>query len=455
MTDDVAGRERPSVVIVGGGFGGLNAAKRLARAPVDVTVVDRRNHHLFQPLLYQVASAALSPGDIASPIRGILGRQKNARVILAEVEGVDLEHRVLRLREGDLPYDHLILAAGATHSYFGHPEWAEFAPGLKNIEDALEIRRRVLLAYEAAEREADPERRRAWLTFVVVGGGPTGTEMAGALSEIARYSVARDFRSIDPREARVILVTPKILQSYPEPLQEKALRQLERLGVEVHLGAKVTEMNHDGVRVDDEWVPARTAIWAAGVRGSSLAKTLGVPTDRAGRVLVAPDLTVPGHPEVQVIGDMAAFEQDGKQVFGVAPAAVQAGKHAARNILHQLAGEPTEAFVYRDKGALATIGRRAAVAAIGPLRLSGFLAWFIWLWVHVAFLIGFRNRGSVLLQWAWSYLTYQRSTRLITGSEAVRYVSPVRPVLLSEHHVHEDHADVERPAQAAQKGGRP
>ncbi len=420
------------LVIVGGGFGGLYAAKALCKAPVHITLVDRRNHHLFQPLLYQVAAAALNPSDIAAPIRGVLGRQKNTRVILAEAIGVDLEGRKLLLREGGLAYDYLILAAGATHSYFGHDAWNRHAPGLKTIEDALEIRRRVLLAYEAAEREADPARRRAWMTFVIVGGGPTGTELAGALSEIARQTLIHDFRSIDPSDARVILVqgNDRLLPAFPPSLSQKAREQLERIRVEVHTNALVTDISADGVQIRDERIAARTVIWAAGVAASPLAAKLGVPTDRIGRVLVEADLSIPGHPDVFVIGDMAALEQDGRSVFGVAPAAIQAGRATARNIENSIAGRPRTPFRYAHRGSMATIGRRAAVAEVGRIKITGLVAWLAWALLHVLSLVGFRNRASVIFQWAWSYVTYQRGVRLITG-EALRYSSPQVPVLLS------------------------
>jgi NADH:ubiquinone reductase (H+-translocating) len=413
--------ERPQVVIVGAGFGGLEAARGLRHAPVRVTVLDRRNHHLFQPLLYQVATAGLSPAEIASPIRRILRKQDNTSVVLAEVESIDVAGRRVRLEDGDeVAYDHLVVAAGATHSYFGHDEWEAFAPGLKSIEDALEIRRRVLVAFEEAEREDDPERRRAWLTFVVVGGGPTGVEMAGALAEIARHSLAREFRRIDPHTARVILVEagPRILPAYPPDLSDRAVRQLEALGAQVWVGMPVTGVSADGAQMGAERVAARTVVWAAGVAASPLARSLGAPLDRAGRVKVLPDLTLPGHPEVQVVGDLAAFEQDGALVPGVAPAAMQMGRHAARNVRRALAGEPPLRFHYVDKGSLATIGRRSGIALFGTLRLWGLLAWLAWLGVHIFFLIGFRNRLVVLISWAWAYFTYQRSARLIVGRTA-------------------------------------
>jgi NADH dehydrogenase len=384
---------------------------------VRVTVVDRRNHHLFQPLLYQVATAGLSPADIASPIRRILRKQRNTAVVLAEVESVDVAARRVVLKDGAIGYDYLVVAAGATHSYFGHDDWEAFAPGLKSIEDALEIRRRALLAFEAAEREDDPARRRAWLTFVVVGGGPTGVEMAGAFAEIARHSLSREFRRIDPHTARVILVEagPRILPAYPPDLSDHAVRQLEALGAQVWVGMPVTGVSAEGVEMGKEHVAAHTVVWAAGVAASPLARSLGAALDRAGRVKVDPDLTLPGHPEVQVVGDLAAVEQDGALVPGVAPAAMQMGRHAARNVLRALAGQPPLPFRYVDKGSLATIGRRSGVALFGKLRLWGFPAWAAWLAIHIFFLIGFRNRFVVLFSWAWAYLTYQRSARLIVG----------------------------------------
>jgi NADH:ubiquinone reductase (H+-translocating) len=408
---------RPHVVILGAGFGGLEAARALRHAPARVTVLDRRNHHLFQPLLYQVATAGLSPAEIASPIRRILRKQENTSVVLAEARSIDVAGRRVVLADGEIPYDRLVVAAGATHSYFGHDEWEPFAPGLKSLEDALEIRRRALVAFEAAEREDDPERRRSWLTFVVVGGGPTGVEMAGAFAEIARHTLTREFRRIDPRSARVILVEagPRILPAYPPDLSDHAARQLEALGAQVWTGMAVTRVSPEGVQMGAERVAARTVVWAAGVQASPLARSLGVPLDRAGRVKVDPDLTLPGHPEVYVVGDLASVEQDGQIVPGVAPAAMQMGRHAARNVRRALVGEPPLPFRYVDKGSLATIGRRSGVALFGKLRLSGFPAWAAWLAVHIFFLIGFRNRLVVMFTWAWAYLTYQRSARLIVG----------------------------------------
>jgi NADH dehydrogenase len=405
------------VVVIGAGFGGLAAVQALKRAPVRVTVIDRQNHHLFQPLLYQVATAALNPSDIAAPIRRVLRRQKNAEVLLADVTSIDPDRRTVVLADGEVSYDALVLASGSTHSYFGHGEWEPFAPGLKSIEDALEIRRKMLLAFEVSEREPDEARRREWMTFVVVGGGPTGVELAGTLRDVARITLARDFRHIDPTTARVILVegSPRVLPPYPEELSESARKQLEGLGVEVRPGTQVTRIDAGGVWIGEERIPARTVLWAAGVAASPLARSLGVPLDRSGRLIVEPDLTVPGHPEVYVVGDLAHVEQDGKPVPGVAPAATQMGHHAARNLVRGLRGEPREPFRYVDKGSMATIGRGAAVAQIGRFKLSGTIAWLLWLFVHIYFLIGFRNRLLVLLQWAWSYISYDRGARLITG----------------------------------------
>jgi NADH dehydrogenase len=472
-----ARRPRPHVLIVGGGFGGLWAARALRDAPVRVTLVDRQNHHLFQPLLYQVATAALSPGDIAVPIREILRQQRNVRVLLGEAERVDLAARCVVFKgpptsQGGtftIGYDYLVLATGARHGYFAHPEWEWLAPGLKTIEDALEIRRRILLAYEEAEREPDPARRAALLTFVIVGAGPTGVELAGALAEIARMTLHRQFRAIDPRQSRVLLLEggPRVLPTYPEDLSAKAEEQLRDLGVEVRTGTLVTEVTPDGVRASGQWVPSRTVLWAAGVVASPLAKSLDVPLDRAGRVVVEPDLSVPGDRNAFVIGDLASFMHPSgigepvrfppspalralrteapppvlaplgepvrfpnplrsgaappippseKPVPGVAPAAMQGGTFVARAIAADLAGRPRGRFRYWDKGSLATIGRQAGVADFGRLKLSGLPAWLAWLFIHLFFLIGFQNRLLVFLQWMWSYLTFQRGARLITGS---------------------------------------
>jgi NADH dehydrogenase len=411
---------RPRVVIIGGGFGGLYAARALRKAPVDVTVIDRRNYHLFQPLLYQVATATLNPSDIAYPIRAILRRQKNATVLLAEAVSVDTTQKKVLLRDGEVAYDFLVIASGATHSYFGHDEWEPDAPGLKTIEDARIIRTRMLYAFEAAERESDPETRKAWLTFVVVGGGPTGVEVAGALAEVAHQTLARDFRHIDPHQTKILLLegAGKILAAYSDQLQKKAIEQLETLGVEVRVNAKVVKIDADGVNVGDERIAAKTTLWAAGVAASPLGRSLGAPLDRAGRVQVTPQLTVPGHDEVFVIGDLAALSENGKPIPGVAPAAIQGGQHAARQIQRALAKQPIEPFHYRDKGSLATIGRSRAIAQFPRFQLSGLLAWWAWLLIHILLLIGFRNRAVVLLEWAWAYLTFQRGARLITDDYA-------------------------------------
>ena len=406
------------VLIIGGGFGGLYAAKSLAKTPVNITLVDRRNYHLFQPLLYQVATAALNPSDIAAPIRAVLSKQKNVSVIMGEATAIDLDRKIVTLADGELAYDILIIATGATHSYFNHPEWEASAPGLKTIEDALEIRGRVLRAFEAAERENDPARQQAWLNFVIVGAGPTGVELAGALSEIARQTMIRDFRRINPSSARVILIEGKerVLPAYPADLSEKAAAQLRALGVEVMTNANVTRISDREVCIGETVIPTRTVLWAAGVQASPLARSLGAPLDRAGRVLVEPDLSVPAHAEVFVIGDLAAVKnEDGSLVPGVAPAAIQEGTHTAKNIVRMIDGKPTLPFRYHDKGSLATIGRAAGVADFGSIKLSGFIAWAAWLSVHIFFLIGFRNRLLVILQWAWAYITFQRGARLITG----------------------------------------
>jgi NADH dehydrogenase len=404
------------VVIIGSGFAGLAAARALRRVPLRIKIVDRSNHHLFQPLLYQVATAALSPADIATPIRRIFRRQRNVEVLLAEATAIDVPGKRVVLADGEVLYDYLIVATGATHAYFGHDEWAEFAPGLKSLKDALRIRQHVLMAFEIAEREPDELRRRAWMTFLVVGGGPTGVELAGTLAEVSRQTLARDFRHIDTASARVILVegTQRILGAYPEDLSAKAREQLERLGVAVWTSGQVTGIDGDGVCIGPERIHARTVLWAAGVAASPLARTLGVPLDRAGRVLVEPDLTLPGRDDVFIIGDLAHFEDNGAVVPGVAPAAMQQGRHAARNVLAALEGRPRQPFHYVDQGMLATIGRGAGIAKIGRVRASGVVAWLLWLFVHIFFLIGFRNRLVVMIQWAWSYFTFDRGARLIT-----------------------------------------
>jgi NADH dehydrogenase len=448
------------VVIVGAGFGGLNAAQALASAPVSITVIDRKNHHTFQPLLYQVATAGLSPGEIAAPIRSILRRHKNVEVLMAEVTGFDLDRRVVQTavqadsqnaaqnEVQEIPYDSLIVAAGASHAYFGHDEWEALAPGLKTIEDALEIRRRVLLAFELAERRAwagenhdgdshdaenhDVENHDVQnhdndpLNFVVVGAGPTGVELAGTLAEICRHALAQDFRTIDPRRARIHLIEggPHVLPAYPEDLSRSALEQLQRLGVEVLTSTMVTNVEPGMIYMGKTRMNAAVILWAAGVAASPLGKKLGVPIDRAGRVQVKPDLTVPNHPEVFVIGDLAALKDaTGKLLPGVAPVALQEGRYVAKLIRREIRADkeaaPRAPFHYFDKGSLATIGRSAAIAQFGRIHISGFMAWLAWLFVHILFLIGFQNRVLVFIQWAWSYFTYERSARLITGSTSL------------------------------------
>ena len=416
------GKPVPQIVIIGAGFGGLNAALRLAHFPVRITLIDRRNHHTFQPLLYQVATAGLSPGEIAAPIRWIVRGRRNIEVLLGEVQGFDVERRVVKLPDHELPYDYLIVAAGTSHAYFGHDEWEPLAPGLKTIEDALEIRRRVLLAFELAERQAASGQGQVQLNFVIVGGGPTGVELAGTLSEIARRALADEFRSIDPKRTRIILLEggPRILPTYPEDLSRSAEEQLRGLGVEVHTSTMVTDVEPAAVRMGETRLSAAVIVWAAGVAASPLGKKLGAPTDRAGRVLVNPDLSIPGHPKVFVIGDLAALKDErGQMVPGVAPAAIQQGKATARNIARDLEGKPRQNFHYVNKGSLATIGRAAAIAQFGKIHISGFIAWLSWLFVHIFFLIGFRNRLIVLIQWAWSYFTYERGARLITGDQTL------------------------------------
>ena len=413
MTQHSAAGTRPRVVILGCGFGGLWAAQGLRSAQADVTVIDRTNYHLFTPLLYQVATAGLSGPDIAAPIRHILAAQENTTVLMGEARAIDAARCELRLEDGsEVPYDYLIAATGATHSYFGHDDWAPFAPGLKSLDDALEIRNRILLAFERAERETDPAKRAPWLTFVVIGAGATGVELAGTLAEIARQTLAGEFRHYDPRNARVVLVegADRVLPPYPPDLSEKARLQLERLGVTVWLGKRVTGVDAEGVAMGGERLDAKTILWAAGVASSPLGRSLGAALDRAGRVRVRPDLSVPGHPEIFVVGDLAAVEG----VPGIAPAAKQMGAHAARNVMNRLAGGTTLPFRYRDYGQLATIGRKAAVADFGRVKLWGFPAWFVWLWAHIYFLINFRNRIVVMIDWAWSYWTFQRYSRIVT-----------------------------------------
>jgi NADH dehydrogenase len=406
----------PHVVILGGGFGGLQAARTLSERPVRVTLVDRENHHLFQPLLYQVATAALSPGDIAKPLRSILRGQSNVRVLLGEATAIDVTNRTVSLADGHLTYDYLIVATGARHSYFNHPEWESLAPGLKALDDAIEIRHRVLRAFEAAERAPTSDSQRDLLTFVVIGGGPTGVEMAGAIAELARYSLAREFRQIDPMGTRVILLEggPRILPTFPPGLSASAERALRRLGVEVRTGTLVTAITPEAVHIGEEIIPSRTIVWAAGNSASPLGRTLDAQLDRSGRVLVKSDLTVPGHPDVYVIGDLAAFvDQHGATLPGVAPVAIQQGRAAAENVWRTIRGRERRRFSYRDRGNLATVGRGTGLADLGPLQLSGAAAWIAWLGVHLFWLIGFDNRLLVLFKWAWSYLTHERGARLI------------------------------------------
>jgi NADH dehydrogenase len=408
---------RPHVVIVGAGFGGLEAAKKLGKEAVRVTVIDRTNHHLFQPLLYEVATAALSPADIAAPIRGILNRFANTEVILAEVKSVNVAAKTVDIGDRQIAYDYLILATGSRHSYFGHDEWEKLAPGLKSLEDAVEIRRRLLLAFEYAEKITDEAAKAAAMTFVVIGGGPTGVEMAGAIAEIARYTLAKDFRHIDPASARVVLIEgdQRVLSSFPEDLSVSAMKQLKELGVEVRTGIHAKNLTEAGLEVGDEFIPCRLKIWAAGNAASFVGKTMGVPVDKAGRVIVNDDLTIPGHREVQVIGDLASFShQGGKMLPGVSPVAMQEGRHAARNIIAMIDGLTPRRFRYWDKGSMATIGRNKAVADLNFLHLSGLPAWLVWLFIHIIFLVGFRNRIVVLMQWAWSYISFNKGARLIT-----------------------------------------
>lgn len=416
----MTGGPTPRLVIIGAGFAGIYAAKGLARAPVSVTVIDRTNHHLFQPMLYQVATAALSPSEISSPIRSVLRSQENTQVILEEAVTVDTTARTVGLSDGSsVGYDYLIIGTGARHAYFGHDGWEALAPGLKSLEDALEIRRRIFLAFEAAERETDPDRRQALLTFVVVGGGATGVEVAGALAEIKEYVLRRDFRRIDPRDATVVLVEggPRLLPSYPHELSEKAKLTLRRLGVEVRTETMVTGIREDEVRAGGWTIPTRTVIWAAGNRASPLLKSLGTELDKQGRAIVTSHCTLPDHPEVFVLGDAAAFKDPGGRLLpGICPVAIQQGKYAARAIRQAVAGREIEPFHYVDKGQLAVIGRGRAVADLVRLRFSGFLAWLLWIFVHIFFLIGFRNRVVVMFDWAWSYLTFKRGARLITGT---------------------------------------
>ena len=425
---------RPRVLIVGGGFAGLAAAKALAGAPVSITILDRRNHHVFQPLLYQVATASLSPADISAPIRSVVRDQENCEVALAPVAAVDVVNRRLLFDTGWVSYDYLILAAGATHAYFGHDEWATLAPGLKTLEDATELRRRILLAFESAEYEGSAEERRAVLTFAIVGAGPTGVELAGAIKEIAGQTIPRDYKHIDTRTTRVVLFEagPRILPPFPPELSARAQRDLERMGVEVRLNSAVTRITPDGIYTGETFVPVRNVFWAAGVKASPLGASLGVPLDRAGRVIVGPDLTIPGHAEVFVTGDMAAAKSadTGEMVPGVAQGGLQMGHYAGQTIARETTGRSTPAerppFVYNDKGTMAVIGQSKAVAQIGRLKFGGFLAWLVWGGIHIAFLIGFRNRLQVLFSWFWNWLLNARDARLITG-DAQLNLRVVRP----------------------------
>jgi NADH:ubiquinone reductase (H+-translocating) len=409
--------QMPHVVIIGAGFGGLQAAKKLACKDVRVTVIDRTNYHLFQPLLYQVATAALSPADIAAPVRAVLSKCRNVEVILAEVQSVDVDAKKIKTTDVEIAYDFLIVATGARHSYFGHNEWEKLAPGLKSLEDAIEVRRRLLMAFEYAEKITDEAARKAAMTFVIIGGGPTGVEMAGAIAEISRHTLARDFRHIDPSQARVILIEgePRLLAAFPEDLSASALKQLVDLGVEVRTATRATNLTEAGVQIGNEFIPCRVKIWAAGNNASFVGKSLGMPVDRVGRVMVNDDLTIPGHLEVQVIGDLANFShQTGEPLPGVSPVAMQQGRHAARNVLAMIQGRKPQRFRYWDKGNIATIGRNKAVADLRFVHLSGLPAWLAWLFVHIVFLVGFRNRLLVLFQWAWAYFTFDKGARLIT-----------------------------------------
>jgi NADH dehydrogenase len=409
--------KKPGVIIIGAGFGGLQAAKRLGGQNVQVTVIDRTNYHLFQPLLYQVATAALSPADIAAPVRAVLSKFKNVGVILAEVQSIDVDAKKVKTSDSEFDYDYLILATGARHSYFGHNEWEKLAPGLKSLEDAIELRRRILMAFEYAEKTTDEAARKAAMTFVIIGGGPTGVEMAGAIAEISRYTLAKDFRHIDPSRARVILIEggPRLLAGFPEDLSQSAQKQLAGLGVDVRTGVLATNINEAGVQLGNEFIPCRVKIWAAGNTASFVGKTLSAPVDRVGRIVVNDDLTIPGHPEVQVIGDLANFShQTGEPLPGVSPVAIQQGRHAARNVLAMIRGHQPRRFHYWDKGSIATIGRNKAVADLKFIHLSSLPAWLAWLFVHIVWLVGFRNRLLVLFQWAWAYFTFDKGARLIT-----------------------------------------
>lgn len=413
---------KPRIAVVGGGFAGINAVRVLGQnRDLDITLIDRRNYHLFQPLLYQVATAGLSPAEIATPIRSIFSAYPNVRVILENIQSVDLQKAQLKAESGtQIPYDFLVLACGAKHSYFNHPEWEPLSPGLKTLEQATEIRRRILLAYELAEKETDLEKQKALLTFVIVGGGPTGVELAGAIAEISRHTMERDFRNIHPERTRVILIEagPRILASFSERLSSRAQRDLEKIGVQVWVHTRVTDVNLEGVKLGAEEIRAKTVIWAAGVQPSSLSKTLGVPLDKMGRVIVEPDLSLKAFPNVFVLGDQAAFPtSDGRGLPGLAPVAMQQGRHAARNILKSVTGAERAPFRYLDKGAMATIGRKKAVAQMGRLEISGFVAWMAWLFIHIYYLIGFKNRLFVFIDWFWAYVTFRRGARLIVDKE--------------------------------------
>lgn len=428
---------KPQVVIVGAGFGGLQAARALRRAPVCLTVIDARNFHLFQPLLYQVATAELSPADISAPIRSVLRRQHNTEVLLGTVTGIDVAGRRVLLKDRAIPYTYLILATGAQPNYFGHEHWARFAPALKSVSEATSIRRSILLAFEEAEMEPDPLKRQALLTFVIVGGGPTGVELAGAIADLAHKSLARDFRHLNPHETRILLVETgqRLLGTFPEELSRQAQIKLEQEGVEVRTGAAVEDVEATRARIKGEWVPTHTTIWAAGVRASPAGQWLGAPVDRAGRVIVERDLTVPGHPEIFVIGDTASVTEQGKPLPGLAPVAMQEGRYVGKVLRRRLAGiKARTPFHYRDKGNLATIGRAFAVADLRNLQLSGFVAWVVWLVVHIVYLIGFRNRLLVLIQWAWSYLTFQPGARLIPEEPAPPLAAPTSEQKLQEVH---------------------
>jgi NADH dehydrogenase len=423
----VSDSTKPHVVIIGAGFGGLEATKLLACEPLRLTVIDRTNYHLFQPLLYQVATAALSPADIAAPIRGVVSKYENVDVMFAEVSRIDVDAKTVTTTERTIPYDYLIVATGSRHSYFGNDQWEQLAPGLKSLEDAVEIRRRLLLSFEFADKTQDAAERTAAMTFVVIGGGPTGVEMAGAIAEIARYTLAADYRHIHPFSARVILIESgdRVLGGFPEDLSASALRQLTELGVEVIIGQRAQNLTEQGLEVAGEFIPCRVKIWAAGNTASFLGKSLGAPVDRGGRVMVNEDLTIPNHPDVQVIGDLANFpHQGGQPLPGVSPVAMQQGRHAARNILAMIDGRKPQRFWYRDKGSMATIGRNKAVADLNFAHFSGLPAWLAWLFVHVIFLVGFRNRVAVLLQWAWAYFTFNKGARLITRNFQAEHRPP-------------------------------